>query len=206
MKRFILLALIMAITTGISFATKHTITNSGFTFSPSTLTINVGDTVIFTLASAHNALEVSKATYDANGNTSNGGFTVPFGGGTVIFKNAGIFYFVCEPHASLGMKGIITVSTPAGINTLSTGNTFVEVYPNPASDYMTISYSLDSKANVTIKLIDAEGRNVSGIVSEARTPGTWEETYAINNLVKPGLYFLTIQYGSQLFVKKVIIK
>jgi len=45
----------------VGFSTKYTIGNAGATFSPSNLTIHVGDTVVFTLASAHNAMEVSEA-------------------------------------------------------------------------------------------------------------------------------------------------
>jgi plastocyanin len=62
-----------------SVSVTHTILNSGFSFSPSTLTINLGDTVKFVLASIHNAREVSQTTWNANGTTSNGGFETPFG-------------------------------------------------------------------------------------------------------------------------------
>ena len=87
----------------------HTVTNSGFTFTPSLLTVNAGDTVRFQLDSIHNAVEVSQATWDANGNTSNGGFAVDFGGGDVVFNTPGTYYYVCTVHASMGMKGRIVV-------------------------------------------------------------------------------------------------
>jgi plastocyanin len=87
----------------------HTIVDSGLSFDPANLTINVGDTVIFSLATMHNAVEVTQNTWNTNGNTPNGGFSTPFGGGTVIFSTAGTYYYVCSPHAAAGMKGIITV-------------------------------------------------------------------------------------------------
>jgi plastocyanin len=87
-----------------------TVTNAGFAFSPATVTIRAGDAVNFSLESIHNVVEVSKATWDANGNTSNGGFTMPFGGGSHTFNRPGIYYYVCSPHASLGMKGTIIVN------------------------------------------------------------------------------------------------
>ncbi len=89
--------------------TIHTIVDAGFTFSPAALTIAVGDTVNFTIGGAHNVVEVSFATWNANGNTSNGGFQLPFGGGQLIFPNAGTYYYVCSPHAGMGMKGQISV-------------------------------------------------------------------------------------------------
>jgi plastocyanin len=87
----------------------HTVTNAGFSFSPSLLTINAGDTVRFQLDTIHNAVEVSQATWNANGNTPNGGFSVGFGGGDVLFTTPGTYYYVCQPHAGSGMKGRIVV-------------------------------------------------------------------------------------------------
>ena len=87
--------------TSLSFSATHTITNSGFTFSPSSITINVGDTVNFNLASMHTAREVDQATWNADGTTSNGGFDLPFGGGTVVLTQAGYtILFVSLMHRS----------------------------------------------------------------------------------------------------------
>src|SRR2546426_323217 len=97
------------------FATNWTVsaTNSQFTFTPSALTIASGDSVQFVLGSIHNAVEVSQATWNANGTTAlAGGFSVPFGGGLVLPAQLplGIHYYVCTNHASMGMKGTITVT------------------------------------------------------------------------------------------------
>ena len=96
-----------------AFAAQHTIQSSGFTFSPADLSVNPGDTVIFNLASMHDAREVTFSTWKADGSTSNGGFDVPFGGGSIVLTTPGTYYYVCVPHVSLGMKGTITVETPA---------------------------------------------------------------------------------------------
>ena len=200
MKKNLLLATVLVMIASVGYSTRYTIGNSGTTFSPATITIHVGDTVVFTLASAHDAIEVSKATYDTNGNTTNGGFSVPFGGGQVIFHNAGTFYFVCEPHAALGMKGIITVTTAAGIEDANSGSTDVKIFPDPASNYLRIGYSLAAKEVVTITLINSGGKIVADILSATREPGAQEDTYEINNLLS-GLYFVNIQYGGHSLVK-----
>lgn len=93
-----------------SYATTWTITNSGNTFSPASITITVGDTVSFQLAGSHNAQEVSQATYNANSNAPIIGFQTAFGGGLVTGLAVGTHYYVCDPHASMGMKGIINVN------------------------------------------------------------------------------------------------
>ncbi len=104
----------------ICFATTDTIRTSGFSFAPDTVTIKLGDTIRFTLASIHNAAEVSQSTWNANGNTSNGGFVTQFGADTVIvLQTLGTHYFVCQAHAFMGMKGEITVVTPPPTTTIT---------------------------------------------------------------------------------------
>jgi len=129
----ILTCLAFALSSEIAMSTIVPVVNSGFTFSPSTITVNVGDTVSFSLASVHNVAEVSQATYLANGNTQlQGGFSTPFGGGLVFTATltTGTHWYVCKPHASMGMKGKIIVQSATGIaeNILSSR---ISVYPNP---------------------------------------------------------------------------
>ncbi len=119
MKKYLIISLLLLFSTIEVHATKWTITVVGASFSPSTITITSGDSVLFSISTAHNAVEVSQATWNANGNTSlSGGFSTPFGGGLVLPSNltVGTHYYVCAPHASIGMKGIIIVqacSVPA---------------------------------------------------------------------------------------------
>jgi len=114
----VVLFLVLSVTS--VFATKHTINNSGLSFNPATLTINAGDTVVFSIAGIHNAVEVDQSTWDADGITSNGGFSVPFGGGSVVLSVVGTHYYVCQAHASGGMKGTITVNpAPPPTSTLT---------------------------------------------------------------------------------------
>jgi len=99
----------------IGFAqTSHTIYSSNyFVFSPSTLTVDVGDTINFLLNGTHDAVEVDQSTWMANDSTPNGGFNFPVGsgGGQFIVTNTQTYYYVCRPHASMGMKGEIIVNS-----------------------------------------------------------------------------------------------
>lgn len=94
------------------YATTWTITNSGTTFTPDLITITLGDTVVFQLEGQHNAQEVSQADWNANNNSPIIGFQTNFGGGEVTGLTGGTHYYVCSPHASMGMKGRIIVNTP----------------------------------------------------------------------------------------------
>ncbi len=80
-------------------------------YTPENLTIKVGDTVRFSMSAAHNAIEVSKETYDARGRTPvAGGFLIYFSETKEItFEDVGMHYYVCTPHVTADMVGTITV-------------------------------------------------------------------------------------------------
>jgi plastocyanin len=173
MKKFTLVA-VLTILTALAFSNKVTITNSGFTFSPAEVTINVGDTVVFQLASMHNVIEVSETTWNANGNTPLPGFELPFGGGTLTGLSAGIHYYVCGPHASLGMKGKITVNAPSGVPVVEPFDKHFAIYPNPVLDKMSlknltarpsdgVSFKVEVYNMLGGKVIDLKDMDLQGI-------------------------------------------
>lgn len=92
------------------FAGNQTITSAGLTFTPASLTITQGDTVTWAVGATHPVLEVSMATYNANGSTGNGGFSIPSGNGFQVFNTPGTYYYICTNHIGAGMKGTITVN------------------------------------------------------------------------------------------------
>jgi len=75
---FVLTAQLLSqqVLTGIAVRTNSlrtiTATINDLVFLPDSITIFAGDSVRFSLASIHDAVEVSEATWLANGNTSNG--------------------------------------------------------------------------------------------------------------------------------------
>ena len=87
-----------------------TINTVGMAFVPDTVILTAGEIVYINPGSGHNAVEVSEATWLANGNSSNGGFSCGFGT-SLMFQTdtiAKTYYYVCQPHvASMSMKGVI---------------------------------------------------------------------------------------------------
>ncbi|MDP4271301.1 MAG: plastocyanin/azurin family copper-binding protein, partial [Bacteroidota bacterium] len=142
--------------------TTYTIINSGYTFSPSTITIKQGDQINFSLASIHDAVEVSQSTWDANGNSPIIGFTVPYGGGLVSASalTVGTHYYVCEPHAAFGMKGTIIVTSASGVVTTKYGPE-LSIYINAGTDALTVELQSTSSQITEIKLFDIAGSLVS---------------------------------------------
>lgn len=167
MKKFVLIGALVIHAIAASSSTL-TIINDGFTFTPAEIAIDFGDTVLFQLGSIHNAVEVDEATWNANGNSpAEGGFAVPFGGGTVTGLTPGIHFYVCTPHASGGMKGKILVNGASGISQNEKLDKYFKLYPNPAKSIIIIERKGNPAAidNIpgkvsTIAIFNATGEQV----------------------------------------------
>lgn len=202
MKKYLLLIAASLGSSALFSQTTHTVTNSGNTFNPDTVNAVVGDDVTFTLGSTHSVREVSQATWLANGNTTNGGFTLGSGGGTITMSTAGTFYYVCPPHASSGMKGVIIVSNSNGVtenqNALS-----VSMFPTPVVDFLTLNVTLDVASEVRIVVYDMLGKIVIDQPASIYSAGL--NTLRLNmGSLNGGAYFVKVINGEKIWTGKVI--
>jgi plastocyanin len=199
MKTKILLSIALLFIFISGYSIKWTVTNSGFSFSPATLTITEGDSVLFSLGSIHNAVEVSLASWNADeASPLAGGFDEPLGGGLVLPAqlSVGTHYYVCTVHvATTGMKGTIIVNTSTGItdNYLQPD---LQVYPNPAYNLLTVK-SNDGLFGSDYTIYDQAGRQVLG--GEI----TDETLYLDVSRLQTGIYFIQVTNKQRITCKFV---
>lgn len=205
-----------ALYSGVALSTTVTIINSGFTFSPDTVTINVGDSVEFVIASNHKVEEVSQASWNANGSTALPGFSTGFSGGLVLPADLtiGTHYYVCVPHASMGMKGVIIVQTPTGLaeNQEQTG---ISIYPNPSNGRFNLSpgqpepvsgSQMLKQVQHDISIYNIRGEKVyTSTLSPFSNGGAVGESIDISNQAK-GIYFVKFYNGQTVLTKKIILE
>ncbi|MBA4312447.1 MAG: hypothetical protein C0417_07435 [Chlorobiaceae bacterium] len=206
-KTTIIVALLFSLT-GLSYSITHTIINSGTTFSPNAITINLGDTVIFTLSSLHNAVEVSQATWDVNGTTSNGGFLLGFGGGIVVLQTTGTHYYVCIPHASLGMKGTIIVNQTTDIKPSETITPqelrLMQNFPNPFNPQTQINFHLDHPAYASLKIYNLLGAEITTLVDGNMSAGDHRVEWNAENQPS-GIYFYQFKSSGKIETKRMML-
>lgn len=77
-------------------------------------------------------------------------------------------------------------------------------YPNPFNPVTTISYSLPKSDYVTLKVFDALGREVATLVNEYQTAGSYNATFAANN-ISSGVYFYRIESNGIVMTKNMIV-
>jgi plastocyanin len=203
MKR-ILLSIVLASIGMSGFCTTHIVTTPGFVFSPATITIQLGDSVRFNIGGIHKVEEVNQATWNANNNTPLPGFNTPFGGGLILPAQLteGTHWYVCMPHASSGMKGMIIVENTTSVRLQPTTSAF-NLFPNPSNGIFQLEMETATDAsNYQLDVINSEGRKV----------------YAVRNLEQKslneidlsaygkGIYFVRVFDGSGIYSRKVLIQ
>lgn len=77
-------------------------------------------------------------------------------------------------------------------------------YPNPFNPSTTISFSLLSKSFVSLKVFDLIGREVTTIVSEELSAGTYSRQLNGSGLAS-GVYFYRLRVGSITETKKLVV-
>jgi len=108
MKTLLILTTLLAIASAVPAAT-FTVTQSGISFVPNDLTINVGDTVEWVWTGGFHTVTNGTGAADPAAGTL---FDATLSGGnfSYTFTSAGDVPYFCRPHETLGMTGIIRVT------------------------------------------------------------------------------------------------
>jgi hypothetical protein len=77
-------------------------------------------------------------------------------------------------------------------------------YPNPFNSSTNISFTLPSKTVVTLKVFDILGREITTILSEELSAGTYSRQWNANGMTS-GVYFCRLQGGSFMEIKKSVL-
>jgi plastocyanin len=196
MRRTYTLFVALAVACAGSAQTTHELTNMGIVFSPDLITMQPGDSIHLVLSAPHTCTQVSEDTWNANGNTPNGGFNFLAGDTTFALDDPGTYFYVCVVHAGMGMKGRIIVDSGTGI--LETGNAAAfELMPNPAQDHLQVKGLLPGQR---VRVLNVAGATVLEATPDAG--GMLD----ISSL-KPGNYQVQVceQKGSVVGTKRLVI-
>jgi hypothetical protein len=90
-----------------------------------------------------------------------------------------------------------------GTNEIS-GNGQIQIYPNPASEFITLSTSQNINSNVLVSVIDVAGR-IAQQASYNNMQAKAQHQMDISKLSK-GVYFIKLNSGSEQHIQKLVIK
>jgi hypothetical protein len=87
---------------------------------------------------------------------------------------------------------------------LATAYKLDQNFPNPFNPTTNITFTIPNDGNVSLKVFDLLGREVATLINEARTAGSYTETFDASRL-SSGTYFYRLESGSFVQTKKMII-
>ena len=94
---------------------------------------------------------------------------------------------------------------PAAGSVVSLG----EAYPNPFNPATTIPFTLAGDARVTLRIYDALGRRVRGLIDEERPAGpqavTWDGRDDASRAVPSGIYFVELRASGTVLSRKITV-
>jgi hypothetical protein len=77
-------------------------------------------------------------------------------------------------------------------------------YPDPFNSLTTIAFNLPTRSIVSLKIFDALGRELSELVSEELSAGTYTRQWNAESFTS-GVYFYRLQAGQYAETKKLIL-
>jgi len=81
----------------------------------------------------------------------------------------------------------------------------VRIYPNPVSDYLNMSYTISKDSNVTIRIMDVLGNEISTLFSERQTSGEHNHSFSISSKVSSGFFFIRVSVGGEIITKRISV-
>jgi plastocyanin len=195
MKKLYMLLFAFVFGAGAANANIQVVQVASFSFTPQTFTINVGDTVRWTLVSGTHTSTSQSVPATATGWSSP---TLSTTGQTFDYKVtvAGNYGYVCSFHPSQMIGGFFAISA-SGITTPSISQV-INAYPNPCKDKITITHGAIS--NIT--LYNMVGEKISSINVDATETKTAVELAEL----PAGVYFFSVMKDGAVVETRRIVK
>ena len=203
--RYFIFSILVCGFTHLQSQTTHDVTIAGFAFSPSDLSIEVGDVVHWT---NQDNVDHSVRSRSEDGSIDESGPLQSdlFGnGGTwdFTFDQVGSFPYRCGPHSN--MTGSITVSALGNKSNSVHPKTFnlYPVYPNPFKPSATISWEQPGAENIHISIFNLKGELSDEFSFTKSQPGFNSFSWHPENL-PAGIYLIRLTGETFTVTQKVI--
>lgn len=169
--------------------TSYSVDVSGLSFTPSTLTINVGDTVVWTNTGGTHNVNGSTSIYSSNpesfGNEIGTGWTYSH-----VFTIAGTYDYRCDLHYSSGMVGQVQVNEVAtDISVLDSQDPEIFLYPNPVKNQLHLVIKKQKLMETSVSIYNLLGGK---ILIQPISINSEQIDFDVS-VLKSGVYFFKVE-------------
>lgn len=186
-----------------TYATIHTVFvgQSGLTFSPSSLSVSVGDTVRFSWVSgSHTTTSVSVPSGAAT-------WTSTISGNVTVFDyevtTAGQYSYKCNPHAGAGMVGTFSATVSSVNDVYMDFKKSFSLAPNPTAGQVTMRFNSTTAFKGAVKVFNSSGELV---LDEKLKVSVGDNAFELETKkLKSGLYYVNVLNQSDSFLTEKLI-
>lgn len=181
--------------------TSHLVVLTGIVFTDAEITISVGDTVIWRNDEGIHNVEADDGSF-RSGDPAQAPWTFKH-----VFTVKGVNPYFCIVHLGQGMTGVVTVTDPVGVsdkNLIVSKFELEQNYPNPFNPSTVIRYQTAERSNVTLTVYNSIGQEISTLLNEVKSKGTFTIEFDGSNLPS-GIYYFRLQAGNFTDTKKMVL-
>jgi plastocyanin len=203
---FIISIFVVILSTSICHAVNHIIEfggQLGLIYSPSELTVEVGDSV--TWEGDFSVHPLSSTSVPAGAATFNNSTGTSF---SYLVQVQGTYNYQCDAHYQLGMVGSFSAivssvqENAATIQPVSFG--LEQNYPNPFNPITTIKYQLAVAGNVELSIYNLSGQKIETLVSTWQPAGQHQVQWNAGEKAS-GVYYYILHAGDSQVVKSMVL-
>lgn len=187
-------------------AAQFNVNISGFSYSPATLTVNVGDVVIIQATNDHPLIQVTLANWNSNNPVQDGfGSSSDFTLNITAAMAGTTIYYGCSSHFGSAMKGQINVNVVSGISENRTRAFNFTIYPNPVTADSWMNVSVKTAGKISITVYDLNGRIIRHIIDQQVKAGEFTIPFPVNEMQK-GTYIVQMRTARERLEKQILIR
>jgi plastocyanin len=186
-------------------STTTTITAGGFVFTPSSVTVTVGDTVKWqwlngTHTTTSSTIPTGTASWSSPLDAANQTYIY-------VITHAGTYNYYCIPHQSFGMVGVITAN-PNGIQPIGTSvpenYNLQQNFPNPFNPTTNIRFDIPKTTKVKLIVYNIIGEQMDVLVNNELNAGSYNFDWDASAFPS-GVYFYVLAADDFRAMKKMIL-
>ncbi len=203
LKFFLVFAFLLFVST--AYSTTWTVQAAGFSFTPSTVAVTVGDTVKWQwVEGIHTTTSTTipagaaawNAPLDAVNTTYKYVVTLP-----------GMYNYICIPHQTFGMVGVINAS-PIGIKPIGTSvpeaYNLSQNFPNPFNPSTNITFDLPKNTAVKLVVYNIIGEQSAVLFNGELNAGSYNADWDASSFPS-GVYFYKLSTDDFSQTKRMIL-
>ncbi len=93
----------------------------------------------------------------------------------------------------------------ASVNDLSKAKAFT-VFPNPVTEKMSMTFSLDKNQKVSIRVYDITGKYLLNLYEGNEDAGDHNKSFDLSGRLNAGMYFVTLEKGDRKYTQKFLFR